>query len=127
MSRSFINIALIFSKNIKKELSEINQMIYLLLSVYNSKKRTESPLYLICNNIIPHSRLFFRKNFSRYDWKRIFKTYMLGQIRKRDFYYSILYICFLIRYYICRINALFFYTRERLNIEILNLLYVLAK
>lgn len=61
MSRSFINTALIFSEDIEK--GEINQMIYLLLFIYNSKKRTKSLLHIVRNNIIPHSRLFLGQIF----------------------------------------------------------------
>jgi len=113
-----------FHNNSQKKLrrhSEINQMIY-LPSVNNWKRENKSPASRMQQcNLVVH---YFLRIFDTIG--RILKPYVLANT-KWNFYYSVVYICFLIRYtYIYRINYASF-LRELLSVNSKNLLYILAK
>jgi len=90
--------------------NEINQMIYLLLTNSQEEKKGWNPASHMqqCNLVVD----YFLRIFDMIG--RILKTYVLLANTKWNFYYSVVYICFLI-WYICRINyALFLRVKNSL-------------
>jgi len=77
MSR-FLSVLLSYSQKMLKRHSEINQMIYLLLT--NSREGKEKRKFCVMQQCKPRSILFF-KNF-RYDWKN-FENVRTGKYKMK--------------------------------------------